>query len=139
MLRKKPLSNNSINSIDSRSYSVDSRSYSIDSRSYSIDSISCEIRPQSSESIGSTVSIGLTISPCNSYEENSFLKKQLENENKNNSLIKKKKEENDLTITNIEKKEKKEKKRRKKDFNYVPLQKEPKTVEQLKKSMKKII
>ena len=31
-------SNESISSVDSRSYSIDSRSYSIDSRSYSIDS-----------------------------------------------------------------------------------------------------
>ena len=134
MLNKKVLSNNSLNS-------KDSRSYSIDSRSYSIDSISCEIRPQSSESRTSSRSsytIGLTISPCNSYEDSSYLKKQMENEKHH----KKKQEEDiskiesDLFLINIENKNK-NKNRRKKDFNFTPLEKEPKTVEQLKKSLKK--
>ena len=54
------------------------------------------------------------------------------------NTIKKKQEEDtskiesDLFLINIENKN-----RRKKDFNFTPLQKEPKTVEQIKKSLKK--
>ena len=87
MLSQK-ISNNSLNSLDSLSYSVDSRSYSIDSRSYSIDStFSYEIRPQSGEPRSRTISIGLTISPGNSYEEKSFIKKQVENEKRKTQIL----------------------------------------------------
>jgi hypothetical protein len=139
--------NNSFNSfdslsysVDSNSYSVDSRSYSIDSRSYSIDStFSYEFRPQSGEQRSRAISIGLTISPGNSYEEKSFIKKQVENEKrKTQNLLEEtsQKLEQDLKLKSFENNEKK---RRKKDLNLIPPQKEPKTVEQLKKSMKKII
>jgi len=147
MLSQKNLNNNSFNSfdslsysVDSRSYSVDSRSYSIDSRSYSIDStFSYEIRPQSGEARSRAISIGLSISPGNSYEEKSFIKKQVENEKK---YIMNLEEEKSRKIDHnlmVEKLENKEKRRRKKDLHLTQPQKEPKTVEQLKKSMKKII
>ena len=138
MLSQK-ISNNSLNSLDSLSYSVDSRSYSIDSRSYSIDSsFSYEIRPQSGEPRSRAISIGLTISPGNSYEEKSFIKKQVENEKKYKKQHEEtsQKIEQDLKLKSFENNEKK---RRKKDLNLIQPQKEPKTVEQLKKSMKKII
>ena len=139
MLSQK-ISNNSLNSLDSLSYSVDSRSYSIDSRSYSIDStFSYEIRPQSGEPRSRTISIGLTISPGNSYEEKSFIKKQVENEKRKDKKQYEEtpqKIEQDLKLKSFENNEKK---RRKKDLNLIQPQKEPKTVEQLKKSMKKII
>lgn len=147
MLSQKNLNNNSFNSFDSLSYSVDSRSYSIDSRSYSIDSrsysidstFSYEIRPQSGEPRSRAISIGLTISPGNSYEEKSFIKKQVENEKrKTQNLLEEtsQKLEQDLKLKSFENNEKK---RRKKDLNLTQPQKEPKTVEQLKKSMKNII
>ena len=147
MLSQKNLNNNSFNSFDSLSYSVDSRSYSIDSRSYSVDSrsysidsnFSYDFRPQSGETRSRAISIGLTISPGNSYEEKSFIKKQVENEKKyimNLEEEKSQKIEQDLIQKSFENKEKK---RRKKDLHLTQPQKEPKTVDQLKKSMKKII
>jgi hypothetical protein len=106
-------SNGSITlSIDSRSYSIDSRSYSIDSRSYSIDS--------RSYSIDSTDEM-----KCGSYDEVKYNKKERKN---SNPLI-------DFLILR-DKKDKEIEIRRKREMKlYSKSPDEPKTIEQIQKTL----
>ena len=101
-------------SIDSRSYSIDSRSYSIDSRSYSIDS--------RSYSIDSTDEM-----KCGSYDEVKYNKKERKH---SNPLL-------DLFLLKDKKKDSKEaERRRQREMKlYSKSPDEPKTIEQIQKTL----